>query len=347
VAGPAPVINLPFVTSETHVADLNNDSNPDIVTGNGRILMGEGTGNFTLRPTSIALMNGPAAVGDLDFDGDIDIVVGNRNFPPQTLRVYLNDGAANFTQAGGTYTINGDNSLTVIEAGDLTGDGLPDIAARGTFGPSGIVPYILPGLGGGMFGAPNPVFTSGFFGRDFTVADVNADVFPDFVSTGNNGTYIYLNNGSGTFTATQVNGFGQAYAVAVGDLNGDDFRDIALATGEFTGAGVLLNNGNGTFAPIVMYDARLNSDPFFVGNVAMGELTGDGRLDLITANSSNVSVLNNNRLGEFRIALRAPFSVFNNSTLHVSTGDVHRIGCQDVIVSNGVSITVMLNHSPF
>ncbi len=342
-----PVINLPYQTSETHVADLNNDSNPDIVTGNGRVLMGDGTGNFTLRSTSIELMNGPAAVSDLDLDGDMDIVVGNQNFPPQTLRVYLNDGAANFTQAGGTYTISGDNSLTVIEVADFTGDGLPDIAARGTFGLSGVVPFILPGLGGGMFGAPSPVFSSASFGRDFTVADVNADLFPDFVSTGNSGTYVHLNNGSGTFTATQVNGFGQAFAVAVGDLNGDDHKDIALATGEFRGAGVLINNGDGTFAPIVMYNAQLNQPPFFVGNIALGEVTGDGRLDLITSNSANISVLNNNRLGGFRIARRAPFSVFNNSAIHVSTGDVDGNGWRDVIVSNGVSITVLLNHSPF
>jgi hypothetical protein len=76
-------------------------------------------------------------------------------------------------------------------------------------------------------------------------------------------------------------------------------------------------------------------------------LLADGNLDLVMANSRNVSVLNGNRLGRFRIALRAPFSVFNNTALHVSTGDVDRNGWQDLIVSNGGSITVLLNHSPF
>jgi hypothetical protein len=179
-------------------------------------------------------------------------------------------------------------------------------------------------------------------GRDFALADINDDGSLDFVSTGLTGTFVYLNNGLGTFTATQVIAPVQAYGVAVGDLNGDGFKDIALAAAESRAAGVLLNNGNATFAPIVLHDAR---QLFF--NIAMSDLTGDGSLDLIPSFSPSLSILNNNRQGRFRMALRAPFSVFNNSAFHVSFGDVDRNGWQDVIVSNVVSVTVLLNHSPF
>jgi hypothetical protein len=335
-------INLPFVSEETRVADLNNDSNPDIVTGNGQVLLGDGTGHFTLGATLTGASRS-VALADLDLDGDMDIVLGNRGVQPQTIRVFLNDGAANFTQVGSTYQIPGNNTLTTLEVGNLNGDGMPDIAARG-----GTVTFILNGLGGGTFVAPNPV-SSGNFGVDFTLADINGDGSLDIVSTGLTGTIVHLNNGSGTFTATQVDGFAQATSVAAGDLNGDGRLDIALSTGEFRGAGVLLNNGNGSFAPLVRYrtDARNTATLFFPIQVAIGDLTGDGSPDLVTANLGNFSVLNNNRQGGFRIALRSPFSVFNNSALHVSTGDVDRNGRQDVIVSNGISITVLLNHNPY
>ena len=140
-----------------------------------------------------------------------------------------------------------------------------------------------------------------------------------------------------------------ATSVATGDLNGDGRLDIALSTGEFRGAGVLLNNGTGSFVPLVRYrtDGRNTAQLFAPIQVVISDLTGDGSPDLITANLSNFSVLNNNRRGGFRIALRSPFSVFNNSAQHVSTGDVDRNGWQDLIVSNGGSITVLLNHSPY
>lgn len=340
-----PAVNLPFAASETHVADLNNDSNPDIVTGNGQVLMGDGTGHFTPNATSIALMFGPSALADLDLDGDIDIIVANRSTPPQTFRVYLNDGVANFTQVGGTYTIDGDNSLTVIEIGDLTGDGVPDIAARGTLANAPVA-FVLRGLGGGRFDTPQAIVNGGAFGRDFVLADMNADGALDFVAVANTGVYIHLNNGTGTFTATQVSTYSRGQAVAVGDLNGDGAKDIAMAGGETSSAAVLLNNANGTFAPVTSYNASPNQLAF-IGGIALDELTGDGNLDLVTANTRNIAVLNDNRIGRFRIGLRAPFSVFNNSALHVTTGDVDRNGWPDVIISNGVSITILLNHDPW
>jgi hypothetical protein len=74
------------------------------------------------------------------------------------------------------------------------------------------------------------------------------------------------------------------------DLNGDGAPDLAV-TNKTTGTvGVLLNQGNGTFA------ARRNYAAAF-GDVALAtaDLNADGRLDLITANSTNhnVSVLLN------------------------------------------------------
>ena len=335
-----PVINLPYAASETYVADLNHDSNPDIVTGNGQVLLGDGAGNFNLHATLPGTQD-RAAVGDLDLDGDQDIVLANRNVSPQTITVYLNDGAANFTQAGSTYSINGSGTL-MVEIGDLNGDGFPDLAARGVIPPSGVAPHILPGLGLGLFGAPTPILSVSA-GRDFTLADVNSDGSIDFVSTGLGGTSVYLNNGAGTFTGSQVvSPAFQAYDIAVGDLNGDGHKDIALAVNDRRAVAVTLSNGNGGFDPVVMHDVGQQ-----LFGVVMGDLTGDGFPDLVPSLSPSLPILNNNRRGQFRRALRAPFSTFNNSAFHVTIGDVDRNGWPDLIVSNVLSITVLLNHDPY
>src|SRR5207249_1353651 len=86
--------------------------------------------------------------------------------------------------------------------------------------------------------------------------------------------------------------------VTVGDVNGDGMLDLAVANAADTspGAGpgnvaVLLGAGDGTFQGARTFDA--GTTPTFV---AVGDVNGDGRLDLAVANviSNNVSVLINN-----------------------------------------------------
>ena len=89
--------------------------------------------------------------------------------------------------------------------------------------------------------------------------------------------------------ATFATGTGP-FSVTTGDVNGDGILDMVTAnfgTGADT-ASVLLGNGNGTFQ---------SPGTFATGTkprtVTLGDVNGDGRLDIITANrdSNNISVL--------------------------------------------------------
>ena len=88
------------------------------------ILLGDGTGNFTLA-SSPATGSWPdsVAVGDFNGDGKLDLAVAN--YGSNTVSILLGDGTGNFTlassPAAGSYP-------TSVAVGDFNGDGKLDLA---------------------------------------------------------------------------------------------------------------------------------------------------------------------------------------------------------------------------
>src|SRR5947207_194009 len=76
------------------------------------------------------------------------------------------------------------------------------------------------------------------------------------------------------------------YSVAAGDLNGDGKLDVAVAHFMTNNVTVLLGNGDGTFQRAYVV-ATFAADMFLIP-IAVGDVNGDGKLDLITASVSNV-----------------------------------------------------------
>ncbi len=99
---------------------------------------------------------------------------------------------------------------------------------------------------------------------------------------------MLLNRGDGTFQAAVYYYAARGpHAVAIGDLNGDGKPDLVTANqGLFVSTvSVLFNNGDGTFQTSHDYDTGGNP-----GSVAIGDLNGDGKPDVATANSAEDTV---------------------------------------------------------
>jgi predicted nucleotidyltransferase len=351
------------LTQSLALGDVDGDGDLDMVVGNLRqqnaLYLNNGSGTFTDATTArIPIDNDDTyavALGDVDGDGDLDMVVGNTGYNGQQNRLYLNNGSGTFTDATTASMPVARDSTYAVALGDIDGDGDLDLVV-GNAGQNRL--YLNNGSGS---------FTNATAARmpvdsDTTLAvalgDIDGDGDLDLV-VGNGGFYgqqnrLYLNNGSGTFsdaTAIRMPVDGDdTRAVALGDVDGDGDLDIAFGNVGISGQQnrLYLNNGRGTFSDATPARMPVDSDQTYA--VALGDVDGDGDLDLVVGNSSMSYLFGQqNRLyrnigsGTFADATAARMPVDSDWTSAVALGDVDRDGDLDMVFGNRGQNRLYLN----
>ncbi len=151
--------------------------------------------------------------------------------------------------------------------------------------------------------------------------------------------------GTGTFGAKvdYPTGLGPR-SVAAADVTGDGKPDLVVAnTSAGTGTvSVLVNTGTGSFAAKVDYPAE-----YSVLSLALGDVDGDGKRDIVAANydRASVSIFVNRGAGTF--APRVSYRV-GQAVSSVALADVSGDGKLDIVTADGsrFSASVLLNRGP-
>ncbi len=330
------------------VVDLNGDGYKDIVaaassgrTGDGyRIVMNNGNGTFgTLTTGSGGQYTFVILAGDVDLDGDNDVLTVD-NYSNE-LTLHPNNGSGQFPTPV-LFSSGFPIVTTKLEAGDIDNDGDLDIVT-GADSRTAIntpVSYSI-NNGNGIF-SPAVSINAPQGGVGAKLRDINNDGFPDIIyASGINTTpydfFTAINNGNGTFAATQrwsMNSCGWN-DIDAADIDNDGDIDVILTEWlgcpnvSFSGQRIFIsyNLGGGNFsAPTIKV---VNPGP---GPIAICDFNEDGFLDLATGQSGTiVDIILNDGTGNFL----APTSfVMSQSPFDILAADLNNDGHTDIASCN-------------
>ncbi|MCY2967201.1 MAG: FG-GAP-like repeat-containing protein, partial [Planctomycetota bacterium] len=245
-----------------------------------------------------------------------------------------------------------------VAIGDLNGDGRPDLAMANQNANTISVRFntTSPGATTPTFSGQTD-FAAGVTPRNIAICDFNGDGRPDIAAANISASTIsvFLNTTTPGATSPSLaakvdfaTGAGPHSLVTV-DMNGDGKADLVTSNLDDNTVGVALNTTTPgatvpTFATRSLFATDLNPR-----NVAVGDINGDGRPDLVTANyhSTTVSVLlNTTAVGAsaMSFATKTDFTC-GTTPFYVAIGDLNNDGKPDLAVAmiSNPNVAVLLN----
>ena len=295
------------------MGDLDGDGNLDLIVGYGEIVSicrntsVKGIISYNSFATCVDFTTSgftyDIAMCDLNGDGKPDIVATNSG--KNTLSVFRN------TSIRGSITSNslaekvdfstGDQTF-FIAIGDLDGDGKPDLVSANC-GSNTISVLRNTSLSDSIKFAERVDFATGGSPYHVVIGDLDGDGKYDLVVVNFTGNTVSLYRNmsvSGSISLAEkvdLNTNGNPFGVAIGDLNGDGYPDLAVANAGNKTVSVFRNRGiSGNFTKS-SFDTKVDFaiGNYFWGYVAIGDLNGDCKPDLVVVNdgSGSISVLQN------------------------------------------------------
>lgn len=357
VPAPGSPVTIGPGSGEVVLADLNRDGHLDLLTKhllsrNVAVRLGDGHGHFALvaeGPLHFDCPPGAIALGDVNNDRLLDLVVASRDDHGEYVHIFLGNGQGGFRplpQSPCTTSASIGSYKPSLRLVDVNEDGNLDIVTAN--GRRNRIEILFgDGRGGFSLGAMVPL-EPGQSLYSFALGDVDGDGHLDLVTASRSDANsrpgrLVIKRGDGKGAFTDVPGSPLSVPPGPGfetlaDVNGDQQLDIVLSHSS-PQLSVLLSRGKGLFTPAPGSPYHMGAPAFAV---VVADVNGDQRNDLVAATGNSVTVL----LGDPRGFVPAPGSPFRAGpgAYNVAVGDLNEDGKLDIVASSfeGNAVTVLL-----
>lgn len=349
--------------------DLDGDGKPDLVVANRFANtvsvfknISSGAGDIAYAPKiDLAIGFEPISIsiGDLDGDGKSDLAVAI--FGEFKVSVFLNTssgpGSISFASKVDFLTGPAGAGPFSVAVGDLDNDGKSDLAVANLLNHQvSVLRNISSGVGNINFAARIDLPTGAGSGPiSVSIRDLDGDGKVDLVSTNtsNNKASVFRNTSSGPGVISyaprvDLTTGTEPRAVYIGDLDSDGKADLAVANSSASNSvSVFRNTSNaGSISFALKQDFTTSNSPW---DVAIADLDGDGKIDLVAADGSGfASILRNTSTGAGNVNFDSHVDFLSGTNpVSVSVGDFDLDGKNDLALTNynGDDVSLFRNTS--